>query len=329
MPGTPGPPVNTPGLSFSICVVGGTMGALTTATRVPTWHRAGGGHHHSVTLCPQVPLFIFCKTDNHGPQELPAGPMDRPWAGVRGKHGPNRVKSGVTILEIASHSAKNRAKCGAQRERHQTPTPSSQHHGGRWGAGLGGAGAGTMQAVTSGGAPWGSAALRSHDGSAACAGRQGQRAITAPDAGWKAQPLRSTRGAAAGCWQVEGVPRGPGGTRRPRTPAATGTYGARCRQKARVRSGWTPGCLAGREMCRPGGHSTVVRREAPHPLWTHPSTVFPWSRAPPSGKPCKGQSETGCSPGGWARAPHLGADGGGAPRSAGHALPPGAPVYLL
>lgn len=177
--------------------------------------------------------------------------------------------------------------------------------------------------------PWGSAALRSHDGSAACAGRQGQRAITAPNTGWKAQPLHSTRGAAAGCLQVEGVPRGPGGTRRPRTPAATGTYGARCRQKARVRSGWTPGCLAGREMCRPGGHATVVRREAPRPLWTHPSTVFPWSRAPPSGKLCKGQSETGCSPGGWAGAPHLGADGGGAPRSAGHALPPGAPIYLL
>lgn len=128
------------------------MGALTTATRVPTWHRAGGGHHNSVMLCPQVPLFIFCKTDNHGPQELPAGPMDHPWAEVRGQHGPNRVKSGVTILEIPSHSAKNRAKCGAQRERRQTPISSGQHHSGRWRAGLGGAGAGTMQAVTSGGA---------------------------------------------------------------------------------------------------------------------------------------------------------------------------------
>lgn len=132
---------------------------------------------------------------------------------------------------------------------------------------------------------------------------------------------------AAGRWR--GYPEGPRDTRRPRTPAATGTYRARCRQKARVRSGWTPGCRAGREMCRPGGHATVVCREAPHPLWTHPSTVFPRSRAPPSGKPGKEQSKTSCSPGGWAGAPHLGADGGGAPRGAGHALPPGAPVYLL
>ncbi|CAI9175127.1 unnamed protein product [Rangifer tarandus platyrhynchus] len=66
--------------------------------------------------------------------------------------------------------------------------------------------------------PWVSAALRSHDGSTACAGRQGQRAITAPDAGWKAQPLRSTQGAAAGCWQVEGVPRGPGGNTEAQDP---------------------------------------------------------------------------------------------------------------
>lgn len=27
-------------------------------------------------LCPQAPPFIFCKTDNHGPQELPTGSVD-------------------------------------------------------------------------------------------------------------------------------------------------------------------------------------------------------------------------------------------------------------
>lgn len=47
----------------------------------------------------------------------------------------------------------------------------------------------------------------------------------------------------------------------------------------------------------------VVCREAPRPLWTHPSTVFPQSQAPPLGKVCDEQSETGCSPSRWAGAP--------------------------
>lgn len=166
-------------------------------------------------LCPQVPPFIFCKMDNHGPQELPAGPMDHPWAGVRRKHGPNRVKSGVTILEIPSYSAKNRAKCRGPEGKTPDPNilrPASQwkvegRPRGCWGRYHASGDVWGSQSLF----PWGSAALRSHDGSTACAGHQGQRATTAPNAGWEAQPLRSTRGAAAGCWQVEGLPRGPKG----------------------------------------------------------------------------------------------------------------------
>lgn len=36
----------------------------------------GGLREVPAMLCPQAPPFIFCKTDNHSPQELPAGSVD-------------------------------------------------------------------------------------------------------------------------------------------------------------------------------------------------------------------------------------------------------------
>ena len=55
----------------------------------------------------------------------------------------------------------------------------------------------------------------------------------------------------------------------------------------------------------------MVCCEAPRLLWTHPSTMFLQSQAPPSGKECDKQSETSCSPSRWG-APLLRAAGGGA-----------------
>lgn len=81
----------------------------------------------------------------------------------------------------------------------------------------------------------------------------GREAFTAPDAEWKAQSPHSTRGAVAGCWQVEGVPREPRGYMEAQDRLSDRTYGARSRQPARARLSWSPGCLAGREVCRAQG----------------------------------------------------------------------------
>ena len=92
-----------------------------------------------------------------------------------------------------------------------------------------------------------------------CVCSRGQRGVYSPNAEWKAQSLHSTRGAAAGCWQVEGVPRGPGGYTEAQDPLSDRTYGPRGRQPARARLSWTPECLAGREVCRArGGHRWSV-----------------------------------------------------------------------
>lgn len=123
----------------------------------------------------------------------------------------------------------------------------------------GGAGAGTVQAVMSGEA---GACSRTHSpcgatpspaatlGGLRVQDARGREAFTAPNAEWKAQSLYNTWGAAAGCWQVERVPRGPGGYTEAQDPRSNCTYGARGRQPARARSSWTPGCLAGQEVCR-------------------------------------------------------------------------------
>ena len=73
----------------------------------------------------------------------------------------------------------------------------------------------------------------------------------------------------------------------------------------------------------------VVCCGAPRPLWTHPSTMFPQSQAPPLGKACDKQSETSCSPSRWAGAPLLGAAGGGALREVPAMLCPQAPPFIL
>lgn len=132
---------------------------------------------------------------------------------------------------------------------------------------------------------------------------------------------------AAGRWR--GYPEGPGGTRRPRTPAATALMGPGADSQPGPGRAGPQDAWQVRRCAGPEGDTVVVCREAPRPLWTHPSTVFPQSQAPPLGKVCDEQSETGCSPSTWAGAPGSEQLVGGPPRSAGRALPPGAPIDLL
>lgn len=106
---------------------------------------------------------------------------------------------------------------------------------------------------------------------------------------------------AAGRWR--GYPEGPGGTRRPRTPAATALMGPGADSQPGPGRAGPQDAWQVRRCAGPEGDAVVVCREAPWPLWTHPSTVFPQSQAPPLGKVCDEQSETGCSPSRWAGAP--------------------------